>query len=206
MSSNRLFKSQRFNRIAIAVLLVWIASAAIGIYVLTNFDTLVHGQLYSYGLEFDHAWADSYYFYMQLMYIALGVPIALSLVSIMIGFKNTTEKAPATLQMKPKLAQPQPKPAPQLKPKLTQTQPKPKPAFHQESKAQVKENNNGTGLSCPSCNKVFGRPLVMLNFENGKNKLVSVCPYCSHVLGNAENEQTSNSDFQIADTDKKLTH
>jgi len=188
MSSNRLFNSQRFNRVVIAVLLVWIASAAIGIYLLTRFDTLIHSQLYNYGLDFDHAWADTYYFYTQLMYIALTVPIALSILSIAAGFKRQTNKNP--------------EPVPKLKPTLTQ--PQPQPPVHQELKAKVKENNSGT--CCPSCKKVFGRPLVMLNFEDGKNRLVNVCPYCNHVLENTENKQTSKSDFQIADSDKKLTH
>jgi uncharacterized Zn-finger protein len=186
MSSNRLFNSQRFNRVVIAVLLVWIASAAFGIYLLIRFDTLVHGQLYAFGLRFDPAWADLYYFYMQLMYIALAVPIALSVLSIAAGFKRQTDKTS--------------EPAPKL------TQPRLQPAVHQELKAKSKENTNGTGISCPSCKKVFGRPLVMLNFENGKNRLVNVCPYCSHVLGSAENEQTHKSDFQIADAEKKLAH
>ena len=35
MGSNRLFNTQRFNRVVIAVLLVWIASAALGIYLLS---------------------------------------------------------------------------------------------------------------------------------------------------------------------------
>jgi uncharacterized Zn-finger protein len=71
---------------------------------------------------------------------------------------------------------------------------------------EVNKGNNSMVISCPSCKKVFGRPLVMLNFEGGKTRLVNVCPYCNHVLGNAENEQTPKSDFQIADEDKKLTH
>jgi uncharacterized Zn-finger protein len=195
MSSNRLFNSQRFNRVVIVVLAVWIASAAFGIYLLTRFDTLVHGQLYNFGLRFDQAWASSYYSYMQLMYIALGVPIALSVFSIAIGFKRETDKTP--------------EPAPKLKPKLTQPQPQPRPVVCEERKVKVKEVNNSNNsmvISCPSCKKVFGRPLVMLNFEGGKTRLVNVCPYCNHVLGNAENEQTPKSDFQIADEDKKLTH
>ena len=194
MSSNRLFNSQRFNRLVILVLAVWIASAALGIYLLTRFDTLVHGELYNFGLEFDQAWASSYYSYMHLMYIALGVPIALSVFSILIGFKRETDKAPA------------PAPKQELKPKLTQ--PQPQPVVCEERKTKVKEVNNGNNsmvISCPSCKKVFSRPLVMLNFESGKNRLVNVCPYCSHVLGSAENEQKPKSDFQIADMDKKLT-
>jgi hypothetical protein len=156
MSSNRLFNSQKFNRLVMVVLAVWIASAAFGIYLLTRFDMLVHGQLYNFGLQFDHAWADSYYFYTQLMYIALGVPIALSVFSIAIGFKRGTDKAS--------------EPAPKLKPKLTQ--PQPQPVVCEERKAKINEVNNGNNsmvISCPSCKKVFSRPLVMLNFEGGKN-------------------------------------
>ena len=75
MSSNRILNTQRFTRVIIVVLVVWIASAAFGMYLLTRFDTLVHSQLYNFGLQFDHAWADSYYLYTQLMVIALGVPM-----------------------------------------------------------------------------------------------------------------------------------
>jgi uncharacterized Zn-finger protein len=208
MSSTRLFNSHKFNRIIIVALIVWIASAAVNIYVLTRFDALVHGQLYEYGLRFDNAWADAYYSYSQLMYIAIGVPIALSFVAILIGFKSITEKTPATHTLKPKLAQTQPVTRPQPQP-VIRTQPQPvarqeqKP---QDVKAKVKENTNVTGVTCPNCKKVFGRPLVMLNFENGKNRLMNVCPYCSHVLGNSENKQEPKSEFSIADSDKKLTH
>jgi uncharacterized Zn-finger protein len=187
MSSNRLFNNPRFNRVVIAVLLVWIASAAVGIYVLTRFDTLVHSQLYNFGLQFDHAWADTYYFYMQLMYIALTVPIALSVLSIAGGFKRQTNKTRE----------------PAAKSEARLAQPRLQPAVRQEVKASVKDKS---GTCCPSCKKVFSRPLVMLNFEAGKNRLVNVCPYCSYVLGSAESEQTHKSDFQIADADKKLAH
>jgi hypothetical protein len=188
MNSNRLFNSPRLNRVLIAVLLVWIGSAAFSFYVLNRFDTLIHGQLYSYGLEFDHAWADTYYFYTQLMYVALVVPIALSVLSIAAGFKRETKKTSEQ--------------APKLIPNLTK--PRPQPAVPQDLKAKSKENKNG--MCCPSCKKVFSRPLVMLNFEDGKNRLDNVCPYCYHVLGTAENDEMSKSDFRIADSDKKLIH
>jgi uncharacterized Zn-finger protein len=187
MSSNRLFDSPRFNRAVIAVLLVWIGSAVFGIYLLTRFDVLVHSQLYNFGLEFDHAWADTYYLYMQLLYIALAVPIALSVLSIAAGFKRQTSKIQ--------------QPATKLEPRLAQPQSQPKAYEERKTKA-----NNGMIITCPNCEKTFGRPLVMLNFEAGKNRLVNVCPYCSHVLGSAENTKTSTSDFQIADTDRKLEH
>ena len=189
MTSNRLLSSQRFNYVAIAVLVVWIASAALGIYLLTRFDTLIHGQLYNFGLQFDHEWADLYYYYNQLMYIAIGVPMLLSVFCIALSFKRSVDKQPEqSLTQKPRLAQPQRQ-----------------SVVCEEPKAKVKESNSIV-ISCPNCKKMFSRPLVMLNFEAGKNRLVNVCPYCSHLLGSAENEQTYKSDFQIADADKKLEH
>ena len=187
MSSNRLLNSRRFHLVLIAVLLVCIGSAAFGIYLLDRIDTLIHNQLYNFGLQFDHAWADTYYFYKQLMYTALAVPIALSVLSIAAGFKRQTSK----------IRQPATKPESRL------AQPRTQPVACEERKTKA---NNNMVISCPNCKKTFGRPLVMLNFEAGKNRLVNVCPYCSHVLGSAENEKTSTSGFQIADIDKKLEH
>jgi uncharacterized protein with PIN domain len=70
------------------------------------------------------------------------------------------------------------------------------------------EDVNGVGkrngLSCPSCKKVFGRALVMLDFHNGKNQLVSVCPYCNHVLGNTVDEKSTNETFHVISSDEKI--
>ena len=51
----------------------------------------------------------------------------------------------------------------------------------------VREGNHLLA-SCPKCKRVFGKPLVMLDFGGGKTRLVNVCPYCSHVLGSADDE------------------
>jgi hypothetical protein len=40
--------------------------------------------------------------------------------------------------------------------------------------------------------------LVMLDFHDGKNQLVSVCPYCNHVLGNTNEEKSRTADFHVA--------
>lgn len=188
MSSDRLFNSQRFNRVVIAALLVWIGSAAFGIYLLERFDMLIHNQLYNFGLQFDHAWADLYYFYRELMYAALVAPIALSILSIAAGFKRQNKK---TSESEPK---PMPNP----------TQPRPQYTVPKDLKAKVEENKKD--VCCPTCEKVVSEPLVMLKFVEGKNRKINVCPYCLHVLGNAENDKPSKSDFQIADSDKKLIH
>jgi hypothetical protein len=52
----------------------------------------------------------------------------------------------------------------------------------EEPKAKEKV---GLVISCPSCGKVFSRPLVMLDFNKGTTRLVNVCPFCNQILGEA---------------------
>ena len=56
-----------------------------------------------------------------------------------------------------------------------------------DAKGVVKglERNNML-VRCPNCEHVFSKPLVMLDFSGGKTRLVSVCPYCNYVLGEAD--------------------
>jgi outer membrane biosynthesis protein TonB len=116
-------------------------------------------------------------------------------------------KPPTKLQVQPQPeTQPKPKPQPQQAPTKTQPQTKPQaqPISQATPKTQAvftkepkpKETVNKTPKQtassahfCTACKKAFTQPLVMLNFEGGKSKLVNVCPYCSYVLGNVEEEK-----------------
>jgi len=133
-----------------------------------------------------------------LAYVGLGVPIALSAFAIAVSFAKKIDKAPEAEAAHASVTKQAPKPQQQ-------------PVVCEERKPKEKENNgrengNSMVISCPSCKKVFSRPLVMLNFEGGKTRLVNVCPYCNHVLGSAEDEKSQKQDFQVADPDKKLIH
>jgi len=44
-------------------------------------------------------------------------------------------------------------------------------------------------ISCPSCKRVFSRPLVLLQYPNGKAKLVNACPYCSAILKGVDQKE-----------------
>jgi uncharacterized Zn-finger protein len=65
-------------------------------------------------------------------------------------------------------------------------------------------NGNVSGISCPNCKRVFGKALVMLDFRGGKNRMVSVCPYCNAVLGYTGEERVSNESFHVATPDEKI--
>jgi hypothetical protein len=180
------------------VLLASIISAIVVMFLMTKIDAIVHRQLYSFGLQYDRSWDRPYNLYTQLMYVGLAVPITLSALGIALSFKKKNSDATEIATAKPAVSKQE-----------TIAQPKPQPITCEEPKTKEKEaKNGGSGMviSCPSCKKVFSRPLVMLNFEGGKTRLMNVCPYCNHVLGSAEDEKSQTQDFQVADTDKKLIH
>jgi uncharacterized Zn-finger protein len=149
-------------------------------FLLNQIDLIVHGDLYKFGLQPSIEWWNPYWFYMRLSLVALGLPVILSIFATALSFAKKTDKVTET------------------KAKL---QPTPQPVDSEEPKAR----ENHIGISCPNCKKVFGKPLVMLNFEHGKTKLVNVCPYCTQTLGAAEKEESGNIDFQVPDWKKKTT-
>jgi len=55
---------------------------------------------------------------------------------------------------------------------------------------------NGSLISCPNCNKMFNRPLVMLDFSSGTTRLVNICPFCNHILGKTSDSKKSDEETQ----------
>jgi hypothetical protein len=173
-----------FTRIAFVSWLV----CGVSIFVLLkDIELIVHGQLYSYGLIFNAAWADPYRFYTWMIYLCLGVPMALSGVALIFSFSKENKVPEKKIVVTQKVAAPQPVPR-----VISQAQQQPVRRV-----PQVVENGNGGGISCPHCHKVFSRALVMLDFRGGKHKLVSVCPYCNYVLGNTSEEKRADSSVQV---------
>ena len=152
-----------FQRI---VLLVWLVSSALVMFSQKTIDAIVNGkavgQLYHYGLQPNLAWQIPYWTYARLLYATQFVCIALTAVALATGFlkKGGGEKS-----------------VPKSEQKI-------------DKKAAAREETNGRNIliSCPSCKRVFSKPLVMLDFPGGKAKLVNVCPYCNTVLGNVDQQ------------------
>jgi uncharacterized Zn-finger protein len=89
------------------VLLVSITCAAIGYFLLTRIDLIVHGQLYNFGLIFSAEWADSYRAYMWAIYACMVTPVVLSgvgLVSGLIRIKQRVSKEPLVVESPRKVA------------------------------------------------------------------------------------------------------
>jgi len=181
------------------VLASWIICAVVSFFLLNNIDLIVHGDLYNYGLQMSIEWANPYWTYLRLTYVLLAVPIALSVFAIAIGsIRKNAEVAKSVA--KPQLQL-------QRKPQQVVCQaPQQRENSRSGNDNTMPKEDGSMVISCPNCKKVFSRPLVMLNFDGGKAKLVNVCPYCNRLLGSAENGSSSDIDFHIADADRKLAH
>ena len=59
-------------------------------------------------------------------------------------------------------------------------------------------------VSCPKCKRVFGKPLVMLDFSRGRVRLVNVCPYCNHVLGSADAGEKERNGVRVRDLEEEV--
>ncbi len=206
-SSGSVLRNSKFRLLALAVSLV---VAGVVYFLLTRVDVIVHEQLYSFGLVFSHEWVDPYRAYMWAIYGCLLSPVALSCLACVFSVvkvrvvspkKHSTVESPrgiAVLPVKPVEVQVEVKASSIVESSketlvevgieeetLMVAQPS-------ETRIQVDEDE----AACPACKKRFHLPLVMLDFEGGKARLVNVCPYCNHVM--KDNEQEKDIECNVA--------
>lgn len=180
------------NKWLVRILLVtWISSTILVLYMVNNLNMIIHGALYDFGLQFNYIWADPYWISLNLIYASLGLTSGLAFFAIMIGFYRSNHVITQKTKIPEKIKNPKTS-------KLKRV------AKIKQSYGIGNENGNGTNMiiSCPKCRKVFGRPMVMLNFEGGKTRLINVCPYCNHDLGQTDDHNKSGTEFHIRGQDK----
>jgi hypothetical protein len=165
MNAGNLQNKAKFLRLA---LIISIISSILSAYMLLQLNGIVHGQLYSFGLQFDLSWASSYWTLERLIYASLATSTVLN-ISVLAYVFLRKEKSNA------------PTPVP--------TKVEPSRVFNKVQ--AVKENS--MLISCPKCKKLFGKPLNMLDFSQGTTRLVNVCPYCNHILGNASEAEVNDT-------------
>lgn len=167
--------------LARVVLVLWLVSAVFVLFLLGQIDWIVHNELYGYGLQFDLNWAVPYWGVLRAIYLFLAVPVAFSVVYFGLEvFRFFNGRRSNVVERKP---------VPPVKPL-------------KKSVREVVGEQNHMLVSCPKCGRVFGKPLVMLDFSGGKTRLVNVCPYCNHVLGR-EGGEAEKEDVGVLDLDKR---
>jgi len=170
------FQTLLWNSTFVRVLLVgWLVTMGLVGYLLFSIDRIVNVDLYNYGLRFDAGWAVSYWSTLRVLAVCLIVPSFLTGATLVMSFLNREDivKREASQKAKP-------------------------PA----GKVQSVTSENMV-ISCPKCKRIFSKPLVMLDFTNGKTRFINVCPYCNRVLGNAP-EGGQENNVHIVEPEKKV--
>lgn len=150
------------------VLILWLISSFFTIFLLGRIDWIVHDNLYDFGLQFSHDWATPYWILSRLIYVCLAIPSCFSAVLLGLDFWKKINSKRYVSQDVGKRAG--------------------------DNVQALKENS--MLVSCPSCKKTFSKPLVMLDFENGRPKLVNTCPYCNARLGEEHSRASSTKDLE----------
>lgn len=158
------------------LLVLWIFSALFVWFLLGRMDYVVHGDLYYFGLEYNLDWATPYSAIMRSIIFCLAVPSILSTALLGFGLWKSFSNRQPTRKRTSKSA---------------------------GGKLQALKGNSMV-ISCPSCKKTFGKPLVMLDFSSGKAKLVNVCPYCNAMLGNKVKKDGQDVDVGILGPNQRV--
>jgi hypothetical protein len=159
-------------------LLVWFVSAIFIALMVRQLNGIVHGTLYDYGLKFSYNWATPYWSLERFIYIFLAVPAVVSGIALFADFWQGHRSGVPEVKIV-----------------------KSKPIANEIRAPVVSEKDNSMLINCPKCHKVFSKPLSMLDFSSGKTRLVNVCPYCNHVLGDANSR--NHVDIHVADTEQE---
>lgn len=185
------------SRLGRFILVAWLVCSAMIIFLLGNLDSIVHDQLYDFGLQFSSDWANPYWFALRLTYVCLAVPSILTAAALGLDFWkvfNDKKQVPVRKSSREPVGKPEPvrKPA---------SGPASKPALRVQD-----VRGNSTPILCPSCKKTFGKPLVILDFSTGKAKLVNTCPYCNEILGDRDgNEDKKDFETRVLSPDEETS-
>ncbi len=141
---------------------LWLIGSFFIVFFLGQIDGIVHSDLYNYGLEFSPSWANQYWLAIRLIYVSLAVPSMCT--AVIMGWGLWRRFSGNSVELRSQTAEP--------------------------ASVKVKRlKGNSMLISCPSCKKTFGKPLVMLDFGAGKPRLINACPYCSASLGDAGDKE-----------------
>jgi len=159
------------------VLVLWLVSSGFVVFLLLRIDDVVHHELYNFGLQFSTVWAVPYWSFLRLVFVCLFVPGFLSGVVLVFSVLGRSGEREVRVVRREKVEAPR------------------------EAEAS---RQNHLLASCPKCKKVFGKPLVMLDFGGGKTRLVNVCPYCNCVLGEAGAGERDRDEGGVVDLEEEV--
>jgi len=195
--------------------IVLLAASAAAAYTLNMIDTIVHGTLYSYGLQFSYDWASPYWTLLRIIQVLLSIVIVTTIADILFTVRTyVTEKKPmaraspytkvvkkapvltrASEGTSPIFAEPRPltstttaaSPVPSTQPPISRPTPAPTPlSAPVPVPSPSHADSDASGLfKCAHCGKTFTQPLRMLDFQGDRPRIVNICPFCNETLPSA---------------------
>ncbi len=138
-------------------LLVWIVAlfaAVSAAYLLKVIDSIVHSQLYLFGLRFSPEWANPYWTVSKISLALLGLIAAVASINIIYLVWNRLKG--------PRMAKVAQKTREEAKEEATQP------------RAAVPSL-----FQCTSCGRSISHPLRMLDFHSQRPKMINICPFCN---------------------------
>ena len=152
-----------------SALAIWVISSIFAAYLQLQLNGIVHRTLYDYGLQFSDSWAVPYWSLERLLYVCLFAPSFLGGFALVFDvWKSRRERVPVVRRVGSTVATSRVGPV-----------------------VQTAAKDNSMMINCPKCNRLFSRPMNMLDFSSGRTRLVNVCPFCSHVLDDKEHLDTN---------------
>jgi uncharacterized protein with PIN domain len=184
MGLNQLIANPWISRI---ILIVSIISTAAVLLLYSRIDSLVNVSLYNYSLQFNPNWYNPYQSTTQLINVCLGAVLALNVVALGLSLFGKVTKVSENTSIEHK----------SLKVQETKQQ-----DFTLKEKT-IDKPVSASANTCLNCSKTFTRPLVTLNFVNGKPKMMNTCPYCNAPIENVNNDKTSDINAEVANEEKE---
>jgi hypothetical protein len=133
----------------ITSIIVLIAAISVA-YLLTIIDSVVHNQLYQFGLKFSYEWANPYWTVLRISLALLGVIAVISSLNITRFLWSRLRRSGVIEEVE-----------------------------EEEMISQDVGIGMPSLFECPSCGRSITHPIRMLDFHSQRPKMINICPFCN---------------------------
>jgi len=153
-----------------------LAATVFVVYNLNVMDSIVHGTLYNYGLQFSYDWATPYWTLLRITQALVTLMAISTLVSVFYVYRKYIR-----VHVKPEVKRIEVKGEKRIIPSVS-TVPSVSSAPSLALQPEPRASSPSGLVKCAHCNRVFAQPLRMLDFHSDRPRIVNICPFCNEVI------------------------